>query len=278
MSGRVSAPTWHTVAVPDEQSTTPGSQVGELADTPPDLSQAPVVPSNCQESTLAQRPKRAPLPHGLVLALTISSVVTGLASSVTAILNYREARRNNLQPGIPSTTAYVIRRPQGLDLGEFEYLIKNDGKTPIRNVRISHAIGVAVKKRYSRGGPGDPEILAAYLAATGALDRDEVFLKIDEIVQRQRPTRAQVITSVDFMTAGQVASLWGIGWFLPDAFQQLVSTGKGYLVLAGAVDYSTEDGEAKRTRFCFEHHPASEQPGQRELLSLCTGALVFMFP
>ncbi len=164
--------------------------------------------SGDDEPTRTTSPRKrewAALPHPLALVLTFASVLTGLASCFTAWFNYQEARRNNRQPPEPTLSAFLIRPPEGTDVGELELVIRNDGKTPATSLRCKRALGVGIRPSYNRSW-SDPIVLDALLAANFHGERQAALQSMPAIVAGQTGYHDHAAT-VDFLGAGQTATV-----------------------------------------------------------------------
>jgi hypothetical protein len=182
-----------------------------------------------------QQPSRwQPLPHPMMVILTVFTGLIGISSFVTAYFNYKEALRNNLQPPLLSITAYLIRPPQGMDSGEFEFAVRNDGKTAAQQVKIRQAIGIALRPYYSRGGT-DPDRSAAYFSATAYGEREVMLQALPKIVRQQGSFRRHQ-PSIDVLGPGQPAILrLDGGFYMTPAFEDVIAKDKAFFVIAGTV-------------------------------------------
>jgi hypothetical protein len=107
MTKSVELDEWFTDRLLDSPShlsnsdTQPGIPVQDAEQTSSDNSArshpTETPPSQAQPIRSSQVPKNwSPLLHPIVLILTVFTIITGLSSLTTAILSYRESRRNNL--------------------------------------------------------------------------------------------------------------------------------------------------------------------------------------
>lgn len=66
---------------------------------------------------------------------------------------------------------------------------------------------------------------------------------------------------------------------LRNSFEPLLTNGKGFLMFAGYVEYKLNmtNSAKQRTPFCFERHQSYSAPAQKELLTLCSDDLAFLF-
>jgi hypothetical protein len=228
------------------------------------------------DATFARKPREwAALPHPLALVLTLASVLTGIASSFTAWSNYQETRRNNRQPPEPTITAFLVRPPMGNDVGEFEVVVRNDGKTPARSLRCKRALGIAMRPSYNRSFT-DPDRLNALSAAAFNGEREPMLQSLSAIADKQFGYHDHAAI-VDFLGPGQTATIRIEGNYLAEAFSTAISKEKGYLVIGLSVSYVTPDGKGDVRSFCFERRPPFTAPAQKESLPQCTEGFTFLF-